>query len=545
MRKTKKQVEGNMILANGAPVIPDVNDVITPIAIEAAAEKLPDKSARPKRAPRLAKSSVVEKETVKQHGVLFAAAEAVPFIKTGGLADVIGALPQALKAEGVDARIMLPLYGQISTEYTRQMRHIIDFEVEMGWRRQYCGIEALEYQGITCYFVDNRFYFNRAYIYGGGGDEYERYGFFCRAVLNALPLIGFQPKVVHCHDWQAGMIPALLSIQYKHLPFYSHMRSIMTIHNLQYQGIFDRRAVQDVLGLGDGLFTADKLEYYGCANYLKAGLVYADLITTVSPSYADEIQTMYFGERLDGLLRARRGALHGVINGIDAAQFDPASGGGIPAAFSADDISGKQVCKAELQRELGLTDDTKTPIVAMVTRLNNQKGLDLIDRVIVEMMDLGIQLIILGQGDAKYIDLFSWAETSWRGRVAARYEMNGALAKRIYAGADIFLMPSLFEPCGLSQMIAMRYGTIPVVRETGGLRDTVLSYNDLTDEGNGFTFFSYNAHDMLHTLERAIQYYGEQPQVWRQLMKRGMETDFSWSRSAKEYVRLYELAERR
>ncbi|MDR1600164.1 MAG: glycogen synthase GlgA [Oscillospiraceae bacterium] len=501
----------------------------------------PDKPVRAKR-PRQAKPAAKD----ERRGVLFAAAEAVPFVKTGGLADVIGALPRALKAEGVDARVILPLYGQISTEYTRRMRHVIDFEVEMGWRRQYCGIETLEYDGVTCYFVDNRFYLNRPYIYGGGGDEFERYGFFCRAALNALPLIGFQPRVIHCHDWQAGMIPALLAIQYKHLPFYAGARSVMTIHNLQYQGIFDRKAVQDVLGLGDGLFTADKLEYYGCANYLKAGLVYADLITTVSPSYADEIQTMYFGERLDGLLRARRSSLHGVINGIDTAQFDPANGveDKLAAPFTASDVSGKRECKAALQRELGLDEDPDAPLVAMVTRLNSQKGLDLVDHVITDMMGLGIQLAVLGQGEAKYTDLFSWAETQWRGRVAARYEMNGALAKRIYAGADIFLMPSLFEPCGLSQMIAMRYGTVPVVRETGGLRDTVLSYNETTGEGNGFSFFSYNAHDMLHTLERAVDFYKNHPQVWRTLMKRGMETDFSWSRSAKEYVRLYGLAER-
>ncbi|MDR0396702.1 MAG: glycogen synthase GlgA [Oscillospiraceae bacterium] len=518
------------MMKNGDQVQEQAKDSVAPAALKPVRAKRPRQT---KTAPKPERLSV-----------LFAAAEAAPFIKTGGLADVIGALPRALAAEGIDARVILPLYGQISNEYTGRMRHVIDFEVEMGWRRQYCGIEALEYQGVVCYFVDNRFYFNRPYVYGGGGDEHERYGFFCRAALNALPLIGFQPRVVHCHDWQAGMIPALLSIQYRHLPFYANARSIMTIHNLQYQGIFNRKSVQDVLGLGDSLFTADKLEYYGCANYLKSGLVYADLITTVSPSYADEIQTMYFGERLDGLLRARRSSLHGVINGIDTEQFDPANGvkDGLAAPFSAGDLSGKALCKAALQNELQLAQDPKAPLVAMVTRLNSQKGLDLVDRVVTEMMDLGIQLVVLGQGDAKYTDLFSWAESQWRGRVGARYEMNGALAKRIYAGADIFLMPSLFEPCGLSQMIAMRYGTVPVVRETGGLRDTVLSYNESTDEGNGFTFFSYNAHDMLHTLARAVDFYSNQQLVWRRLAQRGMETDFSWGRSAKEYARLYEQA---
>ncbi|GHU69753.1 glycogen synthase [Clostridia bacterium] len=490
-----------------------------------------------KRVSKRAQSRTKPEEA--RFSVLFAAAEAVPFIKTGGLADVIGALPKALIAEGIDARIILPLYGAIASEFKQQMRHVVDFEVEMGWRRQYCGIETLEYEGVVCYFVDNRFYFNRNYIYGGGGDEYERYGFFCRAALNALPLIGFQPRVIHCHDWQAGMMPALLAIQYRHLPFYANMRSILTIHNLQYQGIFDRRAVQDVLGLGDSLFTSDKLEYYGCANFLKSGLVYADIVTTVSPSYADEIQTMYFGERLDGLLRAKRQSLFGVINGIDTAAYDPSADDALPEAFSADNMSGKKLCKAALQAEMGLDVDPAAPIVAMVTRLNSQKGLDLVDRVIAEMMELGIQLVVLGQGDSKYTDLFSWAEGHWKGRVSARYEMNGALARRIYAGSDIFLMPSLFEPCGLSQMIAMRYGTIPVARETGGLRDTVLSYNDSTGEGNGFTFFSYNAHDMLHTLERAVKHYTETPEVWTLLMRRGMQSDFSWAYSAKEYVKLY------
>ncbi|MDR1569421.1 MAG: glycogen synthase GlgA [Oscillospiraceae bacterium] len=472
--------------------------------------------------------------------VLFCGSECVPFIKTGGLADVMGALPPALKESGVDVRVIMPLYGDIPNDYRRQMRHVVDFEVEMSWRRQYCGIETMEYDGIQYYFVDNRFYYYRPYIYGSGGEEAERFGFFCRAVINALPLIGFKPDILHCHDWQAGMIPALLSIQYKHLPFFSNMRSVMTIHNLQYQGTFDRRAVQDLLGLGDSLFTSDKLEYFGCANFLKAGLVYSDLITTVSQSYAEEIQTAYFGERLDGLLRSRRDSLYGVLNGIDMKDYNPQADGCITSAFSADQLSGKAECKTALQRELGLSEDAGVPLLAMITRLTNQKGLDLIDRVITEIMDTGVQFAVLGKGDAKYTNLFSWAEGRWPGRVAARFEMNGPLARRIYAGADMFLMPSQFEPCGLSQMIAMRYGAVPIVRETGGLRDTVLSYNEISELGNGFSFFSYNAHDMLHVIQRAVSYYKERPETWKTLMLRGMTSDFSWNRSAQAVHSLYD-----
>lgn len=472
--------------------------------------------------------------------ILFVASECVPFVKTGGLADVIGALPPVLKARGVDVRVILPNYREIPEETRGQMKHVLDFEVELGWRKQYCGIETLEYEGVPCYFVDNRYYFDRPYVYGLGGDEYERYGFFCRAVLDALPLIGFQPEILHCHDWQSGMIPALLKIQYAHLPFYRDMKAVQTIHNLQYQGIFGIREVQDCLGLGDSLFTPDKLEAYGMANYLKAGIVYADAVTTVSPSYAEEITTAFYGERLDGLLRAKRHQLEGILNGIDVSDYNPATDPAIAERYDAESLSGKAVCKAALQREMGLDPAPEIPLVGMVTRLSGQKGLDLIDHVIGQIMELDVQLVVLGKGDTRYTDLFAWAEHAYPGRVAARFEMNHGLAHRIYAGADMFLMPSLFEPCGLSQMISLRYGTLPIARETGGLRDTVLSYNEYTGEGNGFTFFKYNAHDMLSTIQRAAQYYKSEPDVWRMLMARGMAGDYSWGRSAGEYAALYE-----
>ena len=472
--------------------------------------------------------------------ILFTASESVPFVKTGGLADVVGALAPVLAGKGHDVRVVLPLFSAIPKEWTEQMKHVCDFEVQLGWRRQYCGIESLRKDGVVWYFIDNKYYYGRPYIYGMGGDEYERFGFFCRAVLNMLPLIGFQPEVIHAHDWQSGMVPALLKIQYAHLPFYEKIRTIFTIHNLQYQGIFGIREVQDVLGLGDSLWTNDKLECYGCANFMKAALVYSDLITTVSPSYSQEIQTAYYGERLDGLLRARKADLFGVLNGIDMADYNPATDRNIAENYTPEDLSGKAACKRALQESLGLNTAPDVPVIGMVGRLSNQKGLDLVDYVIADIMRQDVQLVVLGMGEGRYFNLFSWAEGEYKGRVAARFTMDHALAHQIYAGTDLFLMPSQFEPCGLSQMIAMRYGTIPIVRETGGLRDTVLSYNEATGEGNGFSFFNYNAHDMLHTIERAVRYYHDQPDVWHQLQERGMKGDYSWAHSAGEYLRLYE-----
>ena len=471
--------------------------------------------------------------------ILFAASECVPFVKTGGLADVVGSLAPVLAKKGHDVRVILPLYGAIPDAYVEKMRHMVDFEVELGWRRQYCGIESMEMNGVTWYFVDNKYYFDRNYIYGMGGDEYERFGFFCRGVLNALPLLHFIPDIIHCNDWQTGMIPALLKIQYAHLTDYTGIRTVFTIHNLQYQGIFGIDQFKDLFGLGDSLFTADKLEHYGAANCMKAGIVYADEVTTVSPSYAEEIQTAYYGERLDGLLRAKRNHLSGVLNGIDMDAYNPATDSEIVAHYTSEEMGGKALNKRALQEELGLDIDPDVPIIGMVGRLSNQKGLDLVDYIIADLMAENVQLVVLGMGESRYVNLFSWAEGEYRGRVAARFTMDSGLAHRIYAGCDLFLMPSQFEPCGLSQMIAMRYGTVPIVRETGGLRDTVLSYNEFTGEGNGFTFFNYNAHDMLHVIQRAMKYYLKDPEVWRLLQKRGMSGDYTWDRSAAKYVELY------
>ena len=472
--------------------------------------------------------------------ILFTASECVPFVKTGGLADVVGALGPVLAGQGHDVRVILPLYSAIAPKWQEKMEYLLDFEVQLGWRRQYCGVQTLKKDGVTYYFLDNKYYFGRPYIYGLGGDEYERYGFFCRAALNLLPLIDYAPDVLHAHDWQSGMIPALLKIQYAHLPFYADIRTMYTIHNLQYQGIFGIKEVQDVLGLGDGLWTSDKLECYGCANFMKAALVYADAITTVSPSYAEEITTAYYGERLEGLIRARKDSVFGVLNGIDIVDYDPEKDPMIVKNYTVETLEDKVQNKLALQEALGLEVNADIPLIAMVGRLSNQKGLDLVDHVLGDIMAEDVQMVVLGMGEARYTKLFSWAEQQYRGKMAARFAMDHELAHRLYASADFFLMPSQFEPCGLSQMMSLRYGTVPIVRETGGLRDTVLSYNEYTKEGNGFTFLNYNAHDMLYVIKRALSYYKEQPEVIKELRIRGMEGDYSWTHSAGEYVKLYE-----
>lgn len=471
--------------------------------------------------------------------ILFTSSECVPFIKTGGLADVVGSLAEVLAREGHDVRVVLPMYTAIEFSWQQKMEQLLHFDVQLGWRRQYCGVMTLKHEGVTYYFLDNKYYFGRPYVYGLGGDEYERFSFFCRAVLNALPLIGFQPDIIHAHDWQSGMVPALLKIQYHHLPFYADIRTVFTIHNLQYQGIFGIKEVQDVMGLGDGMWSADKLEFSGCANFMKAGLVYTDIITTVSPSYAEEITTAYYGERLDGLIRARKGELYGVLNGIDTELYNPETDSVIAKPYTKDTLDLKQANKQALQKELALEDRADTPLIAMVGRLSNQKGLDLVDCVLSDIMAEDLQLAVLGMGDSRYTNLFSWAETKYRGKLAARFAMDSALAHKMYAGADFFLMPSLFEPCGLSQMIAMRYGSVPIVRETGGLRDTVLSYNEDSGAGNGFSFQNYNAHDMLSVIRRALDFYRSKKEILHTLRVRGMEGDYTWTHSAREYVGLY------
>lgn len=472
--------------------------------------------------------------------ILFATSECVPFVKTGGLADVAGALPKELLKAGEDIRVILPLYKAIDQKWREQMEHVLYFYVNLGWRRQYVGINKLQYEGITFYFVDNEQYFGRDYIYGGfGGDEGERFAFFCRAVLEALPKIDFVPDVLHCHDWQTGLIPVLLKAQYDQLDLYQKIRTVFTIHNLQYQGIFPISMIEDLLFLGDWAYTSDNLEFYGMCSFIKAGIVFADEITTVSPTYAQEIQSAYYGERLDGLLRSRVDHLTGILNGIDTEDYNPETDSAIFCNYNAETFEKKVENKTALQRELGLTVDPDIPMIGLISRLAGQKGLDLVEHVFNEIMNTGAQLVVLGMGESRYVDLFSWAQWKYPAQVSASFQMNHALAHRVYAAADLFLMPSLFEPCGLSQLISLRYGTLPITRETGGLRDTVLSYNEYTGAGNGFTFLNYNAHDMLHVVERAVTMYHEQRGVFNGIAINAMKGLYGWDQSAQKYIDLY------
>ncbi|MBR6221719.1 MAG: glycogen synthase GlgA [Clostridia bacterium] len=472
--------------------------------------------------------------------ILFATSECVPFVKTGGLADVVGALPREIRKAGEDVRVILPLYKAIGIEWREKMQHMLYFYVNLGWRRQYVGIESLEYAGITFYFVDNEQYFGRDYIYGMGGDEGERFAYFCRAVMEALPKIDFIPDVLHCHDWQTGLIPVLHKLQYRHLELFHNIKTVFTIHNLQYQGLFPIDTIEDLLYLGNLAYTSDALEFYGMCSCMKGGIVFSDEITTVSPTYSQEIQTAYYGERLDGLLRSRVDHLSGILNGIDTEEYDPKTDKLIATTYSAETFDKKVENKLALQRELGLTVDADVPMIAMITRLSGQKGLDLVECVLPEIMNTGAQLVILGMGESRYVDLFSWAQWKYPLQVSANFQMNSALSHKLYAAADMFLMPSLFEPCGLSQLISLRYGTLPITRETGGLRDTVLAYNEFTGDGNGFTFLYYNAHDMLHVIENAVKMFHDQRDVFNGLAVRAMKGSYGWDESAKQYVALYE-----
>ncbi|SET31693.1 glycogen synthase GlgA [Paenibacillus sp. NFR01] len=467
--------------------------------------------------------------------VLFAAAEGHPFIKTGGLADVIGALPKALKGAGVDVRVILPKYRGIPDAYTSQMEQVAVIDVPVGWRRQYCGILQTTYDGIPVYFIDNEYYFGRDGIYGYM-DDGERFAFFNRAVLECLPAIDFQPEVLHCHDWHAAVIPLLLNAHYRHEPFYANMRTVFTIHNLLYQGVFPYSVLGELLGVGDNYFLS--VEYYGNVNFMKGGIVHSDHVTTVSPTYADEIRTSYYGYGLDGLLSSRSGSLSGIVNGIDTKSYNPATDPKIFTRYRSN-LAKKAENKTGLQEELGLPVRPEIPLVAMVTRLVDSKGLDLITRVLDEILYTDdIQFVLLGTGDQEYERWFREAVWRYPDKLSAQILFNDGLSRKIYAASDIFLMPSKFEPCGISQLLALRYGSIPVVRETGGLNDTVHSYNEETGEGNGFTFKNYNAHDMMHTLRRAVSLY-HQPEHWKKVTKNAFAGDYSWNVSAQEYIDIY------
>lgn len=470
--------------------------------------------------------------------VLYASFEAAPFGKTGGLGEVAGSLPGALNRAGVDCRVILPKLPTMPPKLAEKLTHIADFQLPLGWRRQYCGIEQLKYKRCTYYFIDNEYYFKRDNFYGYG-DDAERIAFFAKAVLEALPYLpDFRPQIIHCNDWHTALTPLLLHEQFRFSPDYAGIKTVFSVHNLKFQGQFAPAVLDDVLGLADNPAAREQLIYEGAVNYLHGALCYADRILTVSPTYAGEICTPEYGEGLDGVFCRRRNILSGILNGVDEEIYNPESDKYLPAHFGAADLSGKAACKAALQRELGLAERPDLPLLVLISRLTEQKGLDLLLHILGELLQQPVQAAVLGVGDEKYQNAFGWFADKYE-NFAAKLLFDDAWAHRMYAGADMLLMPSKFEPCGLAQMIAMRYATLPVVRETGGLKDSVCPYNQYTGEGNGFSFANYNAHELLFTVKNALAVYYDKPKVWRQLGQNAIKTDFSWRRSAEAYAGVY------
>lgn len=470
--------------------------------------------------------------------VLLVAAEGVPFAKRGGLADVVGSLPRELRRQGVDARVVLPLYGDIPPSLREQMTYQGHWTVPVGWRRQYCGLFSMVQQEVPFYFLDNEYYFHRPGLYGYD-DDAERFAFFSRAVLETVPYLDFAPHIIHVHDWHTAPVCVLLAAHYRRQPPYD-ARTVCTVHNLAYQGVVPIPVAQDLLSLGEEYFTTAGLEFYGQANFLKAGLVYADKITTVSTTYAGEIQTPQYGEKLDGVLRQRRSDLYGIVNGLDYEVYDPATDPYLFAPYTCRALAGKKRNKVELQRALGLPVRPEVPLLAMVSRLVAGKGLDLVAAALEEILAQDVQLVVLGTGEERYEAMFHAAAQRYPDRVSINLVFDEALAHRIYGGADFLLMPSAFEPCGISQLIAMRYGTVPIVRETGGLRDTVQPYNEYTGAGTGFSFALYDAGAMLHVIKYALGIYRDEKK-FRRLRQNAMAADYSWHSSAQAYRRVYEM----
>ena len=480
-------------------------------------------------------------DSSKKMQIVFASAECAPFVKTGGLGDVAGSLPAALVRAGAEVIVMVPKYATIKDEYKAQMEHFSDFYVSLGWRNEYCGLEKLEHDGVTYMFVDNERYFARDYPYGFF-DDGERFAFFSKAITESLQHLpaGFECDILHCNDWQTALAPLFLREFYQGLPLYDRIKTVFSIHNVAFQGQFSDTVMEDILGVAHIPAAATQLRCDACSiNYMLGALHYADAITTVSPTYAGEIQTPEFGEGLDGVLRERSYALQGILNGIDVAAFDPATDKRIAANYTVDDRSGKAVCKAKLQEELGLEVRDDRPLMVMVTRLTRQKGMDLVMYALDRILAGGVQVAVLGTGDRDYEDGLRYFQDKYPGTMAARIEFDPALSQRMYAAADMFLMPSKFEPCGLSQIIAMRYGTLPIVRETGGLKDTVIPYNEFTGEGTGFSFSNFNGDEMGDAVFRAARLFWDNREAWNQLVTQAMSQDFSWTRSADKYLDLY------
>lgn len=480
-------------------------------------------------------------DSSKKMQIVFASAECAPFVKTGGLGDVAGSLPAALVRAGAEVIVMVPKYATIKDEYKAQMEHFSDFYVSLGWRNEYCGLEKLEHDGVTYMFIDNERYFARDYPYGFF-DDGERFAFFSKAITESLQHLpaGFECDILHCNDWQTALAPVFLREFYQGLPLYDRVKTVFSIHNVAFQGQFSDTVMEDILGVAHIPAAASQLRCDACSvNYMLGALRYADAITTVSPTYANEIQTPEFGEGLDGVLRERSYALQGILNGIDVAGFDPATDKRIAANYTVEDRSGKAVCKAKLQEELGLEVRDDRPLMVMVTRLTRQKGMDLVMYALDRILAGGVQVAVLGTGDRDYEDGLRYFQDKYPGTMAARIEFDPALSQRMYAAADMFLMPSKFEPCGLSQIIAMRYGTLPIVRETGGLKDTVIPYNEFTGEGTGFSFTNFNGDEMGDAVFRAARLFWDNREAWNQLVTQAMSQDFSWTRSADKYLDLY------
>lgn len=474
--------------------------------------------------------------------VLFAASEGVPFIKTGGLADVVGSLPKCLDKQYYDVRVIIPRYTCMKPQMQEKLHYVTHFYMDFNWREEYVGIMEAEVDGIKYYFIDNEHYFSGFKPYGDDVRfEIEKYAYFSKAVLSALPLIGFQPDILHCHDWQTGLIPVYLKERFKGNPFFWSMKSIMTIHNLKFQGKWDVKTVKEITGLPDYYFTADKLEAYKDANLLKGGLVFADAITTVSNTYAEEIKTEFYGEGLNGLMNARAHDLRGIVNGIDYDEFNPETDKYIEFPYNAVNFRKEKIKnKRALQKQLNLTQDDKKFMIGIVSRLTDQKGFDLIAYVMDELCQDNVQIVVLGTGEERYENMFRHFDWKYADRVSANIYYSEEMSHKIYASCDAFLMPSLFEPCGLSQLMALRYGTVPLVRETGGLKDTVAPYNEYESTGTGFSFTNYNAHEMLRMIRYAEHIYYDKKREWNKIIDRGMAADFSWHTSAGKYQEMYD-----
>lgn len=469
--------------------------------------------------------------------VLFIASEADPFMKTGGLGDVMYALPKALKKLGLDVRVVIPKYKNIKKEYAQSLNFLKSFTVPVGWRNQYCGLFEYDLDGVRYYLLDNEYYFLRDNPYGHY-DDGEKFAYFDRASLMFLKEIGWKPDIIHCNDWQTGMVPVLYNLQYKNDPFYTGIKTVYTIHNMAFQGNYDKGVLQDLFGLDNRAFEDGSLEFYGGVSFMKGGINYSDIVSTVSETYAVEIQSPEFGYKMDGLLRSRKNVLWGIVNGIDMDIYNPEKDGLIYKNFCPDSLEDKWENKTRLQRELGLEINKNIPLLAIVSRLTHQKGVDLIIKILDRLLEKNIELVVLGTGDNGIEEHFKYLNLKHPGRISANIMFDDKLAHRIYASSDIFLMPSLFEPCGLSQLIALRYGSIPVVRETGGLRDTIINYDSKTGKGNGFSFKGYDDNELLEAVQRALYLY-EKKNIWRDIVNQAMNSDNSWEKSANNYINLY------